>query len=65
VTELDKLKREFLEHIEIEKGNSLKTVENYDRYLNRFLSFAKISQPKDITDDLIREYRLYLNRQDL
>ena len=63
VTELEQLKREFLEHVEIEKGNSLKTVTNYDHYISRFLDFAKISAPSDITDDKIREFRLFLNRQ--
>lgn len=62
-TELEQLKREFLEHVEIEKGNSLKTVNNYDHYLTRFFAFADISNPKDISDDKIREFRLYLNRQ--
>ncbi|MEI8270859.1 MAG: site-specific tyrosine recombinase/integron integrase [bacterium] len=62
-TELEQLKREFLEHVEIEKGNSLKTVNNYDHYISRFLDFAKISDPADITDDKIREFRLFLNRQ--
>lgn len=62
-SEIEKLKREFLEHTEIARGRSLKTVENYDRYLTRFLSFAKIKHPKDVTDDLLREYRLWLNRQ--
>lgn len=62
-TELEQFKREFLEHVEIEKGNSLKTVNNYDHYLTRFFEFAKISTPKEITDDKIREFRLYLNRQ--
>jgi site-specific recombinase XerD len=60
---LEQLKREFLEHVEIEKGNSLKTVNNYDHYLIRFLSFAKITEPSEINDDKIREFRLYLNRQ--
>lgn len=62
-TGLEQLKREFLEHVEIEKGNSLKTVANYDRYLSRFFEFAKITDPKEITDDKIREFRLFLNRQ--
>jgi len=62
-TEIEKLKREYLEYLEIEKGSSLKTIENYERYLNRFLDFAKISNPKQITDPLVREFRLYLNRQ--
>ncbi len=60
---LEQLKREFLEHVEIEKGNSLRTVENYEYYLSRFFEFAKITDPKEITDDKIREFRLYLNRQ--
>ena len=63
VSEIQRLKREFLEHVEIEKGNSLKTVENYDRYLSRFINEMKLSSPKDVTDDVVREYRLFLNRQ--
>jgi len=62
-TEIENLKRQFLEHLEIEKGSSLKTIENYERYLNRFFEFGKIKNPKDITDSIIREFRLYLNRQ--
>jgi site-specific recombinase XerD len=38
-------------------------VNNYDHYISRFFDFAQISDPKDITDDKIREFRLYLNRQ--
>ena len=57
------LKKEFLEHLEIERGRSLKTVENYDRYLVTFLEYAKKKHPEDITDNLIREYRLWLNRK--
>lgn len=56
-------KRRFLEYTEIEKGRSLKTVENYDHYLSRFISFAKVKNPEEITHDLVREYRLWLNRQ--
>lgn len=63
MTEIEKLKTEFLQYLEIEKGSSLKTVENYDRYLTRFFGFAKIKSPKDITSDAVREFRLYLNRQ--
>ena len=63
MNKLEKLKREFLEHVEIEKGNSLKTVRNYDYYLSRFFEFAKITEPKEINDDKIREFRLFLNRQ--
>lgn len=60
---LQTLKRQFFEHLEIEKGRSLKTIENYERYLERFLVFAKVSDPQKITDDIVREFRLWLNRQ--
>ena len=60
---IQQLKREFLEYLEIEKGSSLKTVENYNRYLIRFFEFGKIKKPKDITDETVREFRLFLNRQ--
>lgn len=60
---LKQLKTQFLEYIEIEKGRSLKTVENYDRYLTRFLNFSKNDNPANITDSSVREFRLWLNRQ--
>jgi len=59
---ISQLQREFLEHLEIEKGRSLKTVENYGRYISRFFKFGKPKKPTDITDDMIRTYRLALNR---
>ena len=60
---LEQLKREFLEHTEIERGRALKTVENYERYLARFFEYAKITEPSEITDEVVRQYRLWLNRQ--
>ncbi|TSC61623.1 MAG: putative Tyrosine recombinase xerD [Parcubacteria group bacterium Gr01-1014_48] len=60
--QLTQLKRAFLEYLEIEKGRSLKTVENYERYLERFFRFARIEYPAEITDEAVRKYRLYLNR---
>ena len=57
------LKQEFLEYIEIEKGRSVNTVKNYDRYLERFFKQAEISSPSDITEEKVREFRLWLNRQ--
>ncbi len=62
-SEIEKLKRQFLEHMEIEKGSALRTIENYDHYISRFFEFGKISSPKDITDSGVREFRLWLNRQ--
>ncbi|HUO56210.1 MAG TPA: site-specific tyrosine recombinase/integron integrase [Candidatus Paceibacterota bacterium] len=59
---LKDLKTQFLEYLEIEKGRSVKTVENYDRYLARFLDFAKVQKPGDVTETMVREFRMTLNR---
>ena len=60
---IEQLKREFLEYLEIEKGRSLKTIENYDRYLSKFIDFTKVKKPSGITDEVVRKFRLWLNRQ--
>lgn len=59
---IENLVKQYLEYLEIEKGRSRKTVENYQHYLNRFLAWAKVSRPQQIDGDLVRQYRLYLNR---
>lgn len=60
---LKELKIQFLEYLEIEKGRSVKTIENYDRYLSRFFEHTHISSPDSLTEPVVREYRLWLNRQ--
>jgi len=75
MSDLWQLKRQFLEHSELEKGQSLLTVSNYDRYLTKFLQWLEDSGTDDanpaekveffpnlITEEKVREYRLYLNR---
>jgi site-specific recombinase XerD len=57
------LKRQFLEYLEIERGRSVKTIENYDRYLDKFFAFAKTDSPSALTEEMVRTFRLYLNRQ--
>ncbi|HQT83160.1 MAG TPA: tyrosine-type recombinase/integrase, partial [Candidatus Paceibacterota bacterium] len=56
-------KRQFLEYIEIERGRAVKTIENYDRYLSRYFEQMKIKSVSDITEQNVREFRLWLNRQ--
>lgn len=63
-TELGTLARQYLEYLEIERGRSLKTIENYERYLTCFLTASGSKTPSDITDDVIRSFRLWLNRQE-
>ncbi len=55
--------RQFLEYTEIERGRAVKTVENYEHYLTRFFDQMEIKEISDITEEKIREFRLWLNRQ--
>ena len=62
MSKIEELKQRFLEYLEIEKGRSLKTVENYDRYIKRYLNCGKITQPSQVTDESVRQFRLWLYR---
>lgn len=58
-----KAKTNFLEYLEIELGRSQKTLANYDHYLTRLVDFAGDEiQVSDIDAELIRKWRLWLNR---
>ncbi len=57
-----KIKTDFLEHLEIEQNRSQKTIENYDHYLTRLEDFAGEINLSDIDQELIRKWRLWLNR---
>ena len=59
---LAKAKTDYLEYLEIEQGRSQKTIQNYDHYLTRLLDFAGDIKISDITPELIRKWRLWLNR---
>lgn len=61
--EAGKAARQFLDYLEIERGRSANTVENYGRYLLRFFSFSKVRVASDINKETVREFRLWLNRQ--
>lgn len=55
--------QQFLEYLEIEKGRSLKTVRNYRQYIKRYIEFSKAEHTNDITPESLRQFRLFLNRQ--
>ncbi len=59
---LSNLLPEFLNYLEIEKNRSLRTRENYEFYLGRFVGWAKDPAPAEVTADKVREFRLWLNR---
>ena len=57
-----KAKTDFLEYLELEQNRSQKTIENYDHYLTRLIDFAGDVKVSDIDVELIRKWRLWLNR---
>jgi len=59
---IQSLFKDYLDYLEIEKNRSKKTTENYARYLKRFLNWSKISSADEISADVVRNYRLHLNR---
>jgi len=54
--------RQFLEHCEIEKNQSKRTLISYKHYLERFLGFSGDIEIEKIDQDLARRFRLHLNR---
>lgn len=62
ITYLSDTIQDFLEYLEIEQNRSLKTIENYQRYLERLVEFAGDVEVKKIDSELIRRWRLWLNR---
>ncbi len=54
--------RQFLEYLELEQNRSSKTIENYSHYLTRLSDFAGDIKLKDVDVELIRKWRLWLNR---
>ncbi len=59
---MNKLITDFLEYLEIERGRSDRTIRNYHFYLRRFSGWAKNPSPSKISGELVRKYRLWLNR---
>ena len=60
---------DFLDYLEIEKGLSSKTQENYSRFIKKFFDWLKISKkenlkPHELTNDHIWQYRVFLSRHE-
>lgn len=55
-------KTDFLEYLEIEQNRSQKTIANYDHYLTRLSDYAGDISVTDIDAELVRKWRLWLNR---
>jgi site-specific recombinase XerD len=59
---IDKLITDFLEYLEVERGRSERTIRNYDFYLRRFQHWAKNPSASEVSREMIKNYRLWLNR---
>ncbi|HEX8390332.1 MAG TPA: site-specific tyrosine recombinase/integron integrase [Candidatus Saccharimonadales bacterium] len=53
---------DFIEHVEVERGRSQKTAENYHLYLQRLVEFAGDVTIDKLTSEMVRKWRLWLNR---
>jgi site-specific recombinase XerD len=59
---MSELLLDYIEHLEVEGGRSAKTAENYKLYLERFVEFTDDIVVSKITSEVVRKYRLWLNR---
>lgn len=59
---MSELLLDYIEHIEVEGGRSAHTASNYSLYLERFIEFTNDIIVEKITAEIIRKYRLWLNR---
>ena len=59
---MSELLLDYIEHLEVEGGRSAHTAENYTLYLERFVEFTNDIEVGKITSEIIRKYRLWLNR---
>ena len=62
MTEIERFLGEYLDYLEIEKNRSPKTRENYERYLRFFIASSRVKRPEDITDGVVRTFRIELAR---
>lgn len=62
MSSIEKTLQDYLDYLEVEKNRSIKTRENYERYLKAFLAFAKVNKPEEITAEKVIQFRLQLAR---
>lgn len=58
---LETLIQEYLEYLAIERGRSKKTIANYSHYLTRLVDYAGDMPISELTPDIVRKWRLWLN----
>jgi site-specific recombinase XerD len=64
-SEIARKVKDFLEYLQVERGSSPLTIRNYKHYLNRFILWMDSKgireDLKDINQDMIRSFRVYLS----
>lgn len=65
MTEIEKLLKNYLDYLEIEKNRLVLTRNNYERYLRAFFADGKIEKLSHLTLDKIKDFRLALARRNL
>src|SRR3989344_1080180 len=66
---LPQYKQDFLDWLDIERGLTSKSQQNYDRFLQKFFSWLHTNNlqgiiPKNLTQELIWKYRVFLSRHE-
>lgn len=59
---VSELLMDYIESLEVEGGRSARTAENYRLYLERFVEFTEDTDVEKISTEVIRKYRIWLNR---
>lgn len=62
---IQKSLREFFEDLELARGRSQKTIDNYQRYLTRFFKESGVKDVASISEESVRTFRLKMNRDKL
>jgi site-specific recombinase XerD len=65
MSKIDQYLNDYLNYLEIERNRSPKTRMKYEAHLREFIKFAKIRNPEDITEGMVKEFRISLARKDL
>ena len=65
MADIQGLLKDYLSYLEIEKNRSPKTRENYEHYLREFIKSTGVKSPADITEDVVREFRITLARRSI
>lgn len=60
MTEIERYLKDYLDYLQIEKNRSPKTKSVYKRCLEKFIAYSKLTRPEDITNDMVRSFRIHL-----